>query len=143
MDIPSWCRVGQKVVCVNGEPMDGAAYDVLPETGGVYTIRRVQANFLFGTPARIREHAIWLDEIIRLPKVDFPFGLCRFKPLTDTPSKAEQDIELFLKIANSAPSERELDAAKEREQALKKEELAEYEMAQALARAAAHGRGGA
>lgn len=42
MDVPSWCRVGQKVVCIDGGQFNRASDEIVPETGGIYTIRDVE-----------------------------------------------------------------------------------------------------
>ena len=42
--IPSWARIGAKVVCINGGTTNSLGFDYLgrvPVTGGVYTVTKV------------------------------------------------------------------------------------------------------
>lgn len=58
--IPSWARVGAKVVCVQGsQPRPNSTYDLrstMPIVGEVYTLRHVMA-----TP---KGAGVWLEEIV-------------------------------------------------------------------------------
>lgn len=42
MTIPSWCRVGQKVVCRDGGTFAQMGDEIVPQAGSIYTIRTVE-----------------------------------------------------------------------------------------------------
>lgn len=84
MDLPSWARVGAKVVCVDNAPHPGTGWpdNDQPEIGTVYTIVSFGVN-------PIGEAALYLAEICRGPRTvahygyDTGYALRRFRPLVD------------------------------------------------------------
>ena len=97
MTIPSWCRVGQRVVCItafkNSLPVSGVAS--LPVVGATYTIREA------------REWPTGCDILLvemKNPPVDTRYGIVergflveRFRPLVDDKSDNEIECRLYHK----------------------------------------------
>ena len=84
-DLPSWARVGAKVVCVDAGPRRLTA-------GGVYTIRQVVVGAIDADGAPYV--GVHLEEIQRTPYRDIgvvPFDIARFRPLVSQ----SDDIALF------------------------------------------------
>lgn len=96
MDIPSWCRVGQKVVVKN--TIRPFAWDTAKGVmeGDTYTIREVYVS------SRLKIVGIRLVEIrnpIQMTQdgmVEQVYNIVNFAPLTDT--KFESDISMFKDI---------------------------------------------
>lgn len=87
--IPSWARVGAKVVCVLQVKSDITLLHPHPKKGGVYTIRNVVCTSTDGTPALLLEEIVltwWIVASVREPG----FNINGFRPLVTR--TAEQDI---------------------------------------------------
>src|SRR5690348_6733715 len=79
-------HVGQKVVCVDADPLPGRRCQPGHELtrGAVYTIRETGLTAYTGAPA-VRLQEIFRDHTI--PINDMPYLARRFRPLTETKSK--------------------------------------------------------
>lgn len=122
MDIPSWCRVGQKVVCVDDKTPFGRKHNLIAE-GAEYEIERVKAPYIVLTGVALS-----------FPASSRGWNYKRFKPLTSQPSKAEQDAKLFNSWLTDLPTPEQLAMEQAHE---------EKELARALAFDAARGKAGA
>ena len=90
-DLPSWARVGAKVVCVNDAPLPGTFWNADgPKRGSQYTIKRI-----FVGP-----RGFWsadFDELVRSASAkqkygpDIGYRLDRFRPLVSQ----SDDLALF------------------------------------------------
>ena len=90
-DLPSWARVGAKVVCVDADPRGGDRPRRLT-AGGVYTIRQVVVGAIDADGAPYV--GVHLEEIQRTPYRDIgvvPFDIARFRPLVSE----SDDVALF------------------------------------------------
>lgn len=92
MSVPSWVKVGAKVVCVNA-PKSSSYKEQMPEVGSVYTIREIY-----------REKAIRLKEINNDVckyldgNIECSFLIECFRPLVT--KTLEQDMEIFAPLLN-------------------------------------------
>lgn len=91
MTIPSWARVGAKVVLVDDSPPEGPKLMPvsMPVLGKTYTIREV-----IGAGAKhVRNDCILLEEITNpispVWHEEYCYRLKRFRPLTTTKTQAE------------------------------------------------------
>ena len=77
--LPSWARVGAKVVCVDGKPRLCSTAP-LPHEGAIYTIRGVEWCVWGSGDVG---PAVYLVEINRGKSAgrEWPFGLNRFRPM--------------------------------------------------------------
>lgn len=96
MSIPSWAKVGAKVVCVDDSHSPATHMDGLAK-GTVYTIRWVGMDFVGEAGMCVR-----LVEIIRdrpyighesAGRMDIPYMIGRFRPVQT--KTQEQDMEMF------------------------------------------------
>lgn len=93
--------VGQKIVCVNAQPIDGVRNRFVEEylrEGKVYKIRKILGfNFRFpeGSEERL---AFRLEGIVPylIDGIEYAFFHGRFKPLEDQDEDREIDISIFL-----------------------------------------------
>lgn len=96
MTIPSWARVGAKVVCVNAARLypPQRTDEATPAEGQTYTIREV-VDYCYAIGLR-------LVEIVNRPHdyadgcLECAFVIDAFRPLTTRTQ--EQDLELFLPL---------------------------------------------
>jgi hypothetical protein len=93
--------VGQKIVCVNAQPIDGVRNRFVDEylrEGKVYRIRKI-LGFNFRFSERNEERlAFRLDGILPylIDGIEYAFFHGRFKPLEDQAEDQEIDISIFL-----------------------------------------------
>ena len=93
--------VGQKIVCVNAEPIDGVRNRFVDEylrEGKVYQIRKIVGfNYKFADRSEERL-AFRLEGIVPylIEGVEYAFFHGRFKPLEDQDEDQEIDISIFL-----------------------------------------------
>src|SRR5580704_14074103 len=93
--------VGQKVVCVNAQPIDGVRNRFVDEylrEGKVYKIRKILGfNFRFSERSEERL-AFRLEGIVPylIEGVEYAFFNGRFKPLEDQDEDQEIDISIFI-----------------------------------------------
>ena len=93
--------VGQKIVCVNAEPIDGLRNRFVDEylrEGKVYRIRKIVGfNYKFADRSEERL-AFRLEGIVPylIEGVEYAFFHGRFKPLEDQDEDQEIDISIFL-----------------------------------------------
>ena len=93
--------VGQKIVCVNAEPIDGVRNRFVDEylrEGKVYRIRKIVGfNYKFADKSEERL-AFRLEGIVPylIEGVEYAFFHGRFKPLEDQDEDQEIDISIFL-----------------------------------------------
>jgi hypothetical protein len=93
--------VGQKIVCVNAQPIDGVRNRFVDEylkEGNVYKIRKI-IGFNYRFPDRSEERlAFRLDGIVPylIDGIEYAFFNGRFKPLEDQDDDQEIDISIFL-----------------------------------------------
>jgi len=93
--------VGQKIVCVNAEPIDGVRNRFVDEylrEGKVYRIRKIVGfNYKFADRSEERL-AFRLEGIVPylIEGVEYAFFHGRFKPLEDQDEDQEIDISIFL-----------------------------------------------
>ena len=115
--------VGQKIVCVNAQPIDGVKNRFVDEylrEGKVYKIRRI-LGFNFRFPERSEERlAFRLEGIVPylIDGIEYAFFHGRFKPLEDQDEDQETDISIFLNG---------LREVNERSFGLKNEDIREFE----------------
>ena len=94
-------HVGQKIVCVNAQPIDGVRNRFVDEhlrEGKVYIIRKILGfNFRFSERSEERL-AFRLEGIVPylIDGVEYAFFHGRFKPLEDHGEDQEVDISIFL-----------------------------------------------
>lgn len=94
--------VGQKIVCVNAQPIDGVRNRFVDEylcEGKVYIIRKILGfNFRFSERSEERL-AFRLEAIVPylIDGIEYAFFHGRFKPLEDQDEDQEIDISIFLK----------------------------------------------
>ena len=94
-------HVGQKIVCVNAQPIDGVRNRFVDEylcEGKVYIIRKILGfNFRFSERSEERL-AFRLEGIVPylIDGVEYAFFHGRFKPLEDQDEDQEIDISIFL-----------------------------------------------
>jgi hypothetical protein len=94
-------HVGQKIVCVNAQPIDGVRNRFVDEhlcEGKVYIIRKI-LGFNFRFSQRIEERlAFRLEGIVPylIDGIEYAFFHGRFKPLEDQDEDQEIDISIFL-----------------------------------------------
>ncbi|MGC2782274.1 MAG: hypothetical protein WA397_00230 [Roseiarcus sp.] len=94
--------VGQKIVCVNAQPIDGVRNRFVDEylcEGKVYIIRKILGfNFRF-SERREERLAFRLEGIVPylIDGIEYAFFHGRFKPLEDQDEDQEIDISIFLK----------------------------------------------
>ena len=94
--------VGQKIVCVNAQPIDGVRNRFVDEylcEGKVYIIRKILGfNFRFSERSEERL-AFRLEGIVPylIDGIEYAFFHGRFKPLEDQDEDQEIDISIFLK----------------------------------------------
>ena len=93
--------VGQKIVCVNAQPIDGVRNRFVDEylrEGKVYRIRKIVGfNYKFADRSEERL-AFRLEGIVPYLRegVEYAFFHGRFKPLEDQDEDQEIDISIFL-----------------------------------------------
>ncbi len=93
--------VGQKIVCVNAQPIDGVRNRFVDEylcEGKVYIIRKILGfNFRFSERSEERL-AFRLEGIVPylIDGIEYAFFNGRFKPLEDQDEDREIDISIFL-----------------------------------------------
>lgn len=93
--------VGQKIVCVNAQPIDGVRNRFVDEylrEGKVYRIRKIVGfNYKFADRSEERL-AFRLEGIVPylIEGVEYAFFHGRFKPLEDQDEDQEIDISIFL-----------------------------------------------
>ena len=84
-------RIGQKVVCVDDRPQEGASWDVPPQKGAVYTVQWVgfhrYEHFLEAL-------CVYLCEINR--PSGLPFFATRFRPIVER--KTETGMAILREI---------------------------------------------
>ena len=94
-------HVGQKIVCVNAQPIDGVRNRFVDEylcEGKVYIIRKI-LGFNFRFSERTEERlAFRLEGIVPylIDGIEYAFFHGRFKPLEDQDEDQEIDISIFL-----------------------------------------------
>ena len=94
--------VGQKIVCVNAQPIDGVRnrfVEKFLDEGKTYKIRKILAfNFKFAEKSEERL-AFRLEGIVPylIDGIEYAFFHGRFKPLEDQDDDQEVDISIFLK----------------------------------------------
>ena len=94
-------HVGQKIVCVNAQPIDGVRNRFVDEylcEGKVYIIRKIMGfNFRFSERSEERL-AFRLEGIVPylIDGIEYAFFHGRFKPLEDHDEDQEIDISIFL-----------------------------------------------
>jgi hypothetical protein len=93
--------VGQKIVCVNAQPIDGVRnrfVEKFLDEGKTYKIRKILAfNFKFVEKSEERL-AFRLEGIVPnlIDGIEYAFFHGRFKPLQDQDDDQEVDISIFL-----------------------------------------------
>ena len=93
--------VGQKIVCVNAQPIDGVRnrfVEKFLDEGKTYKIRKILAfNFKFAEKSEERL-AFRLEGIVPylIDGIEYAFFHGRFKPLEDQDDDQEVDISIFL-----------------------------------------------
>ena len=93
--------VGQKIVCVNAQPIDGLRSRFVEEylrEGKVYKIRKILA-FNFRNHDKSQERlAFRLEGIVPylIGGIEYAFFQGRFKPFEDQDDDEETDISIFL-----------------------------------------------
>jgi hypothetical protein len=93
--------VGQKIVCVNAQPIDGVINRFVDQyllEGKVYKIRKI-IGFNFRFSARSEERlAFRLDGIVPylIDGIEYAFFNGRFKPMEDQDEDHEIDISIFV-----------------------------------------------
>jgi hypothetical protein len=93
--------VGQKIVCVNAQPIDGVRNRFVEEflgEGKIYKIRKILAfNFRFAEKSEERL-AFRLEGIVPylIDGIEYAFFHGRFKPLEEQDDDQEVDISIFL-----------------------------------------------
>lgn len=93
--------VGQKIVCVNAQPIDGVRNRFVDEyllEGKVYIIRKILGfSFRFSDKSEERL-AFRLEGIVPylIDGIEYAFFHGRFKPLEDQDEDQEVDISIFL-----------------------------------------------
>ena len=93
--------VGQKIVCVNAQPIDGVRNRFVDEhlkEGKIYKIRKIVGfNFKFTQKSEERI-AFRLEGIVPclIDGIEYAFFHGRFKPLEDQDEDQEVDISVFL-----------------------------------------------
>jgi hypothetical protein len=93
--------VGQKIVCVNAQPIDGVRnrfVEKFLDEGKTYKIRKILAfNFKFAEKSEERL-AFRLEGIVPylIDGIEYAFFHGRFKPLEDQDDAQEVDISIFL-----------------------------------------------
>jgi hypothetical protein len=93
--------VGQKIVCVNAQPIDGVRnrfVEKFLDEGKTYKIRKILAfNFKFAEKSEERL-AFRLEGIVPylIDGIEYAFFHGRFKPLQDQDDDQEVDISIFL-----------------------------------------------
>ena len=93
--------VGQKIVCVNAQPIDGVRNRFVDEylrEGKIYRIRKI-VGFSFRFPDRNEEKlAFRLEGIVPylIDGIEYAFFCGRFKPLEDQDEDQDIDISIFL-----------------------------------------------
>ena len=93
--------VGQKIVCVNAQPIDGLRNRFVEEylrEGKVYKIRKILA-FKFTSGEKSQERlAFRLEGIVPylIDGIEYAFFQGRFKPFEDQDDDEEIDISVFL-----------------------------------------------
>ena len=93
--------VGQKIVCVNAQPIDGVRnrfVEEFLEEGKVYKIRKILPfSFRFAEKSEERL-AFRLEGIVPylIDGIEYAFFHGRFKPLEDQDDDQEVDISIFL-----------------------------------------------
>jgi hypothetical protein len=99
-DMRDWF-VGQKIVCVNAQPIDGVRNRFVDEylkEGKIYKIRKI-IGFNFKFPQKGEERlAFRLEGIVPylIDGIEYAFFNGRFKPLEDEDEDHEIDISIFL-----------------------------------------------
>jgi hypothetical protein len=94
-------HVGQKIVCVNAQPIDGVRNRFVDEylrEGNVYIIRKI-LGFSFRFSERSEERlAFRLEGIVPylIDGIEYAFFHGRFKPLEGQDEDQEVDISIFL-----------------------------------------------
>ena len=117
--------VGQKIVCVNAQPIDGVInrfVDQYLREGKVYKIRKILGfNFRFSERSEERI-AFRLEGIVPylIDGIEYAFFNGRFKPLEGRDEDQEIDISIFVKG---------LREVNEGSFALRNEDIREFEMA--------------
>jgi hypothetical protein len=92
MSVPSWCRVGQRVVCIRDD-WDRGYGEVTPLEGETYTIRSVEVD----------EGHVWfkLVEIVNTPRpysqgvYETDWDYENFRPVVDDKSDNEIESRLY------------------------------------------------
>src|ERR1700728_878818 len=93
--------VGQKIVCVNAQPIDGVRNRFVDEylrEGKIYKIRKI-VGFNFKFPQKSEERlAFRLEGIVPylIDGIEYAFFHGRFKPLEDQDEDEAIDISIFL-----------------------------------------------
>jgi hypothetical protein len=93
--------VGQKVLCVNAQPIDGVRNRFVDEylrEGKIYKIRKIIGfNYRFVDKSEERL-AFRLEGIVpyRIDGIEYAFFHSRFRPLEDQDEDQEIDISIFL-----------------------------------------------
>jgi len=93
--------VGQKIVCINAQPIDGVRNRFVDEylsEGKIYIIRKI-IGFNYRFPNRSEERlAFRLEGIVPylIDGIEYAFFHGRFKPLEDHGEDQEVDISIFL-----------------------------------------------
>jgi hypothetical protein len=93
--------VGQKIVCVNAQPIDGVRnrfVEKFLDEGKIYKIRKILAfNFKFAEKSEERL-AFRLEGIVPylIDGIEYAFFHGRFKPFEDQDDDQEVDISIFL-----------------------------------------------
>jgi hypothetical protein len=117
--------VGQKVVCVNAQPIDGVRNRFVDEylrEGKIYVIREI-VEFTYRFPDRSEQRlAFRLEGIVPylIGGLEYAFFSGRFEPLEDQDENHQIDISIFLKA---------LDQVNQGLFALGDEEIREFEEA--------------
>lgn len=102
-DLPSWCRVGQRVVYL-GPEKDLESYEdyTLPTKGKAYTIREVCSYPLHGTGLRLLE-LINVPSLTTEGVLEVSFWWKRFQPVVT--KTIEDDVAIFVPLLQTKKEE--------------------------------------
>lgn len=98
MTIPSWCRVGAKLICVDAAPLVdlfGRTFECKLEKGRTYTV--AASDVLEGVFRSVEAiyPAVMLEEVAN-PKGSGFYALTRFRPLVTEQDDLEAHFNQFL-----------------------------------------------
>lgn len=97
MDIPSWSRVGAKVVCINNKALPGHVWSSLPQprVGSIYTVTRMFISPIDGSPV------VRLMELPETEPFDGGYLISRFRPLITQQDDIEAHFRVLLDVRNT------------------------------------------